>query len=90
MHVALPLGQGNILMGTDALESMGHTLKMGNNFSLTINVDSKKEADQIFQNLSSGGEMTMPIQDAFWGDYFGMLTDKYGIQWMVAYNYNRR
>jgi PhnB protein len=89
MHVALPIGRGNILMATDALESMGQTLNMGNNFSLTINVDSKDEADNLFISLSAGGKVTMPLQDAFWGAYFGMLTDKFGIQWMVNYDYNQ-
>ncbi len=86
MHVALPIGNGNVLMGTDALESMGHTLNMGNNISLSINVDSKAEADRIFNGLAAGGKVTMPLADMFWGDYFGMCNDKFGIQWMVSYN----
>ncbi|WP_018478742.1 VOC family protein [Pontibacter roseus] len=87
MHVALPIGQGNMLMGTDALESMGQTLTQGDNISLAINADSEAEADKLFQGLSAGGKVTMPLQKAFWGDYFGMLTDKFGIQWMVSYTY---
>lgn len=88
MHVALPIGQGNLLMATDALESMGHALKVGNNFSISINTDSKEEADKLFNGLSAGGQITMPLQDAFWGDYFGMVTDQFGIQWMVSFAAN--
>lgn len=85
MHVSLPIGKGNILMATDALESMGHPLKEGNNFSLSIETESRGEADKIFSKLSAGGTVTMPQSDTFWGSYFGMITDKYGIQWMVSY-----
>ncbi|MBF9255717.1 VOC family protein [Pontibacter sp. 172403-2] len=84
MHISLPIGQGNILMGTDALESMGHTLTVGNNFSLSVSAESKAEADKLFQGLAAGGQVTMPLQDTFWGDYFGMITDKFGIHWMVS------
>ncbi|HEV7350090.1 VOC family protein [Telluribacter sp.] len=89
MHVALPLGNGNMLMATDALESMGHTLNVGNNFSLTISTESEAEADQLFAKLSEGGQVTMPLEKAFWGAYFGMVTDQFGIQWMVSNDYNQ-
>mgnify|MGYP002778726522 CR=1 FL=1 len=85
MHVALPIGD-NILMGTDALESMGPPLTMGSNFSLAIDTESRNEADRMFNTLSAGGSVTMPLQDTFWGSYFGMLTDRFGIQWMVSYD----
>ncbi len=85
MHVSLPIGEGTVLMGTDALESMGQKLTMGNNFSLSLHPDSKEEADRIFQALSEGGTVDMPLADAFWGAYFGMLTDKFGMKWMVNY-----
>lgn len=88
MHIALPIGKGNVLMGTDFLKSMGHELKEGNSYSLSINTESKDEADKIFNGLSAGGKVTMPMEDAFWGSYFGMLKDKYGIQWMVSYDKN--
>jgi PhnB protein len=87
MHIALPIGEGNVLMGTDALESMGHSLTIGNNISLSIATESKEEADKIFGGLSEGGKTDMPLQDTFWGAYFGMSTDKFGIQWMVNYDY---
>jgi PhnB protein len=85
MHVALPVGKGNTLMATDALESMGHKLTTGNNIQLSIDAESKDEAKKIFNGLSAGGTITMPLQDTFWGAHFGMLKDKFGIQWMVSH-----
>src|SRR6478672_1239447 len=82
MHIALPIGK-NVLMGTDALEAMGHKLTAGNSFSLSINAKGKEETDQIFNGLAAGGQVTMPLENTFWGAYFGMLTDKFGVQWMV-------
>jgi len=90
MHIALPIGKGNMLMATDALESMGHKVTPGTNFHLSIEAESKDEAEKIFNSLSKGGKVTMPIADAFWGAYFGMLTDKFGMQWMVNYTYPKQ
>lgn len=90
MHVALPIGNGNVLMGTDLLESAGHKLISGNNYSISINADSKEEADNLFTKLSEGGKIEMPIADVFWGAYFGMFSDKFGIQWMVNFDYNQK
>lgn len=87
MHISLPIGSGNTLMGTDALESMGHKLTEGNNFYISINTDDKAEADRLFSGLSEGGEVEMPIRDVEWGSYFGMFKDRYGIRWMVSYEY---
>lgn len=89
MHVSLPIGAGNILMGTDVLEAAGRTLTVGNNFSLSITPESKEEAQRLFDGLSAGGKIEMPLVDAFWGAYFGMFTDKFGIQWMVNYEYKK-
>jgi PhnB protein len=89
MHIALPIGDGNVLMGTDVLESAGHSLTIGNNVSLSINTKSKEEAERIFNGLSADGKIEMPIQDTFWGAYFGMFEDKFGIKWMVNYDYDR-
>ncbi len=89
MHIALPIGKGTILMATDALESMGHPLTVGNNFYMSVNANSEKEADKLFKALSAGGRVTIPIEKAFWGAYFGMFTDKFGIQWMINYDYNQ-
>lgn len=85
MHISLPVGKNNILMATDVLESMGHKLVEGNNFNLHAAAESKEEADKIFNGLSEGGKVTLKIGDTFWGDYFGMVTDKFGINWMVGY-----
>jgi PhnB protein len=90
MHISLPIGNGSVLMATDALESMGQTLKVGNNFFVAIHPDSKEEAAKLFNGLSAGGKVTMPLQDTFWGAYFGMFTDKFGIQWMVNYPLNQQ
>jgi PhnB protein len=85
MHVALPIGD-NILMGTDALESMGHKVTPGSNMSISIDAASEEEANRLFQALSAGGTVSVPLQLMFWGDHFGMLTDPFGIQWMVNYS----
>lgn len=87
MHVSLPVGKGNSLMATDALESMGHKLTVGNNIQLSLEAESKEEAEKLFKGLSAGGKVTMPLGDTFWGAYFGMLVDKFGIQWMVNYTH---
>jgi uncharacterized glyoxalase superfamily protein PhnB len=87
MHVSLPIGNDNILMATDALESMGQTLTVGNNFSISVHTDTKEDADRIFNELSAGGNVGMALADQFWGVYFGMLTGKFGIQWMLNYEY---
>lgn len=82
MHVALNIGD-NTLMGTDAMESMGHKLNMGNNVYISLHPDTKEEADRLFAALSEGGKVEMAMQDVFWGDYYGALTDKFGVQWMI-------
>lgn len=87
MHMALPMGNGNMIMATDALESMGFKVTFGNNFYISIDAESKEEADELFKGLSEGGKIEMPMKDEFWGAYFGMLTDKFGIQWMINFTY---
>jgi PhnB protein len=89
MHVSLPIGNGNTLMATDALESMGQKLTVGNNIQLSVSADSEAETDKIFNGLSAGGKVTMPLSKTFWGSYFGMCTDKFGVQWMVSYDYKK-
>ena len=88
MHVALPIGDGNVLMATDVLESFGHPKVSGNNISISVGADSAEEAHQIFNALSLGGKAEMPLEEAFWGALFGMLTDRFGIQWMVNYQHD--
>ena len=83
MHVALPILGGHVLMGTDAPESMGFKVNFGNNIYLNLEPDTKEEADRLFNALSEGGKVEMKMQEMFWGSYFGSLTDKYGVKWMV-------
>jgi len=86
MHVALPIGKGNTLMATDALESMGHKMTMGDNFSLSVSAESKEEANRLFNGLSNGGNVEMPLEKTFWSECFGMVKDKFGMRWMVSYD----
>ena len=83
MHIELPITGGHVLMGTDALESMGHSVTFGNNVSLNLEPDTRAEAERLFHALSEGGRVTMPLADMFWGSLFGALTDRFGVQWMV-------
>jgi len=89
MHVALPISGDNILMGSDTPDSFP-PVNTGTNFSISINADSEKEAEKIFSGLSAGGKVKMPLAKTFWGAYFGMLDDKFGIQWMVNYDYTTK
>lgn len=82
MHVALPMLGGVELMGTDALESMGHSVKFGNNISINLEPDTREETDKLYTALVEDGTADMPLQVMFWGDYFGSLTDKFGVKWM--------
>ncbi len=82
MHIALPIGD-NILMASDVLESQGQQLVQGNNNYVMVSPDTKEEANKIFNGLSQGADVEMPIADQPWGDYFGSLKDKFGVMWMV-------
>ena len=86
MHISLPVGD-NVLMATDFLESLGQKLTQGNNVYISVHPESKEEADRIFNALSAGGTIEMPIADQPWGDYYGSFKDKFGVQWMVIYTY---
>ncbi len=86
MHVSLPISQETILMGSDSSDAFGHSTNIGNNFSISISATSQPDADRLYNGLSADGKLTMPMNKTFWGSYFGMLTDKYGIQWMVSYD----
>lgn len=90
MHVSLPIGNGTVLMGSDAVDGFGPPFSAGNNFSIAIGADSKEELDALFNGLSEGGTITMPLADSFWGAYFGMCVDKYGIQWLFNYDYPKQ
>ena len=83
MHIELPITGGHVLMGTDAPESMGFHVNFGNNVHISLEPDTRVETKRLFAALSAGGKITMDLQDMFWGAYFGSVTDKYGVQWMV-------
>jgi len=83
MHVSLPISKETVLMGSDMADCKVDFYKKGNNFSLSINAETKDETSKLFNALADGGQITMPLMDTFWDAYFGMLTDKFGIQWMV-------
>jgi PhnB protein len=85
MHVQLPITEGVHLMGSDSVEGFGPPLKVGNNFHVSVVASDKAEADRVFAALSShGGSVHMAMANAPWGPYFGMCTDRFGIQWMVS------
>ena len=84
MHIALPIGK-SMLMANDVPESMGRTNENENRSKIFINAESREEADKLFNGLSAGGNVEMPIADSPWGSYFGMFRDKYGIEWMVEF-----
>ena len=82
MHVALPILGGHVLMGTDAPESMGFKLKQGNNVYINLEPDTRTETNRLFKLLADSGKVEMPLQEMFWGGYFGSLVDKFGVHWM--------
>jgi PhnB protein len=83
MHIELAITGGHHIMGTDAPKSMGFTVNYGNNVHINLEPDTKEEGERLFASLSEGGKITMPLQDMFWGAYYGSCTDKYGINWMI-------
>ena len=82
MHVSIPIGN-TILMGCDMSSEWAKSYIKGNNFSVSIKPENKSEADKLFNSLAVGGQINMPLSDTFWGAYFGMLTDRFGINWMI-------
>jgi len=88
MLIALPIGK-NFLMANDVPESMGQVNENENRSKISISAESKEEADKLFNGLSAGGEIEMPISDSPWGSYFGMFRDKYGIEWMIDFDPRR-
>jgi len=85
MHIELPILGGHRLMGTDAPESMGFTVNKGNNVHISLEPNSREETKKLFDALSAGGTVTMPLDDMFWGAYYGSCTDKFGVQWMLNF-----
>ena len=86
MHISYAINENAILMGSDTGGEWANGFTQGNNFSVSINAESREEADQIFNGLSKSGKVIMPMNKTFWESYFGMFTDKFGIQWMVSFD----
>lgn len=89
MHIGLSIGKGGALMATDALESQGFKLIPGNNYNICLSAETEEEAEKLFYGLSAGGKIHVPLDKASWGSYFGMFHDKFGISWMINYDYNQ-
>ena len=87
LHVSLPISKETTLMGSDIPSTMPAGVQ-GTSLFISINTESEAEADKLFNGLSAGGKVLMPLGKTFWGAYFGMLTDPFGVQWMVNYDYN--
>lgn len=84
-HVSLPLGSSGMLMGSDIVPSLGHRLTAGNNFYVSLHPDSAAEAQRLFEGLSAGGKIDMPLGPTPWAEKFSSFTDRFGVQWMVNY-----
>lgn len=82
MHTQLPILDGFTLMGSDAPAEMGFEVVKGNNSHIMLQLDTREQTRQLFKALSEGGKVEMELQDMFWGDYYGSLRDKFGVQWM--------
>ncbi|HBC78506.1 MAG TPA: VOC family protein [Bacteroidales bacterium] len=82
MHISLPILGGHLLMGTDAPESMGFKVNSGNNVYISLHPDTREDTRRLFKSLSEGGKVEQELQDMFWGDYYGSLKDRFGVQWM--------
>lgn len=86
MHIALPISKETILMGADITNINDRNTELANNFSLYLSTDSKKEADRIFNALAVGGEVKMPLAEQFWGSYYGICRDIFGINWKISFS----
>lgn len=87
MHIGLPIDEHTTLMASDIMPSMGHKLVEGNNSYISLHPSSREEADRLFNGLSEGGSIEMPLEDTFWGAYYGSFKDKFGVLWMVNYQH---
>lgn len=90
MHVSLPISKETMLMGSDTGGEWGAGYKQGNNFTISITADSSEEAERLFNGLSAGGTITMPLGKTFWAECFGMFTDKFGINWMMSFDSSQK
>ena len=89
MHMSLPISKETCLMGSDVGGEWAKNIAEGNNIQISINAETEDEATRIFNGLSAGGRVNMALEKTFWGALFGMFTDKFGINWMVNYDYNQ-
>lgn len=90
VNIELPISEGHVLMGNDVIgEYVDKTINK-TNISISVSPDSKTETEKIFNNLSAGGEVEMPLGDTFWGAYFGILKDKFGVRWLINYDYPKK
>jgi len=85
MHVSLPISDQSVLMGSDVGGEWAKKMVVGNNITISITADSKEQADHLFAKLSEEGKVSMPMGMTFWGSYYGMLTDKFGVDWMISF-----
>ena len=90
MHISLTTPNGQLFMATDALESMEQRVVFGNNYHIIIHAENEPETDKLFNGLSLGGKVDMPVNKTFWGAYCGMCRDRFGVQWMVNYTYPKK
>lgn len=89
MHVSLPISKETVLMGCDSSKIFGKATVIGNNYAISINTHSVEEVTRLFNTLSAGGKVIMPLNMTFWGAFFGQLTDKFGIHWMVSHEFEK-
>jgi PhnB protein len=88
IHITLTTPKGHVFMATDALASMEQKITFGNNYYVCLHTESEAETDKLFNGLSAGGTVEMPVNKTFWGAYCGMCRDRFGVQWMLTYSYN--
>lgn len=90
MHIGLPISKTDVLMGSDTMQPYNDSYTVGNNVTISVGADTKEEADKLYAGLAEGGKPTMPMNDTFWGSYFGMLTDKFGVHWMISFDQQQK
>ncbi len=90
MHIALPINEHTTLMASDILPSCGHVLNEGNNVQISLHPESREETERLFNGLSAEGNVDMPLEDTFWGAYFGSFKDKFGVRWMVNFEQSQK
>lgn len=89
MHISLPISDETLLMGSDTFGDWAAQFVVGSNFSVSITTDSRANADRLFDGLSAGGQVIMAMNQTFWGSYFGMFADKFGVNWMISFDVSK-